>query len=333
MIASRPLGSSSSTDRSRSPKTTIAAVRGIGVAVMTSRSGSISSSERPRPLSRSAARCSTPKRCCSSITTAPRARKCTSSVSRACVPTTMSTEPRRSPSSTDARSLARSLPVSSWIDSGLSPPSTASSWRLSRSRSWRIETRCCSARTSVGAIRAPWRPPSIAASNAVSATMVLPDPTSPWSRRCIGSGDDMSPAISPSTRRWAPVSVKRCPARKRRTSDDEGSLSAPGSASRSSSLMGWATPAAVSSRRRRRIASSSCRRRNSSKASRRRAGATSPGSSGRWIPQNDRVRSTRSSAARTASGTGSSSGPARRRDSSTKPPISQLVSPALPDAG
>jgi ATP-dependent DNA helicase RecG len=34
-----------------------------------------------------------------------------------------------------------------------------------------------------------------------------------------------------------------------------------------------------------------------------------------------------------ASGTGSCNGPARRSDSSIKPPISQLVRPALPDAG
>jgi len=47
----RPPGSSSSTERSKSPKTTMAAVRGIGVAVMTSRSGSISSVERERPFS------------------------------------------------------------------------------------------------------------------------------------------------------------------------------------------------------------------------------------------------------------------------------------------
>ena len=57
---------------SRSPKTTMAAVRGIGVAVITSRSGSRPSPSSPRPLSRRAARCSTPKRCCSSITTTPR---------------------------------------------------------------------------------------------------------------------------------------------------------------------------------------------------------------------------------------------------------------------
>ena len=45
----------------------MAAVRGMGVAVMTSTSGT----EPSAPLARRAARCSTPKRCCSSTTTTP----------------------------------------------------------------------------------------------------------------------------------------------------------------------------------------------------------------------------------------------------------------------
>ena len=51
----------------------------------------------PSPLPRSAARCSTPKRCCSSITTTPRALNATCSVSRAWVPTRMSTVPSDRP--------------------------------------------------------------------------------------------------------------------------------------------------------------------------------------------------------------------------------------------
>ena len=51
---------------SRSPKTVIATVRGIGVAVITSTCGGAPA------LALSAARCSTPKRCCSSTTTRPR---------------------------------------------------------------------------------------------------------------------------------------------------------------------------------------------------------------------------------------------------------------------
>ena len=100
MTGMRPGGSSSSVVRSRSPKITMAAVRGIGVAVITSRSGSPSV-----PLARSVARCSTPKRCCSSITTAPSDPNATSSVSSAWVPTTMPTSPEASPSSTAVRAL------------------------------------------------------------------------------------------------------------------------------------------------------------------------------------------------------------------------------------
>ena len=62
----------------------MATVRGIGVAVITSTCG------RPWPaLSRSASRCSTPNRCCSSITTRPSSANWTCSSSSACVPMTM----------------------------------------------------------------------------------------------------------------------------------------------------------------------------------------------------------------------------------------------------
>ena len=52
--------------------------------------------------------------------------------------------------------------------------------------------KCCSARISVGAMNATCRPFSIATSAAISATMVLPAPTSPCSRRFIGCGRCMS---------------------------------------------------------------------------------------------------------------------------------------------
>ncbi len=71
VIGVRPGGSSSMVVMSRSPNTTMAAVRGMGVAVITSRSGSAPDPSSPLPLARRAARCSTPKRCCSSMTTAP----------------------------------------------------------------------------------------------------------------------------------------------------------------------------------------------------------------------------------------------------------------------
>ena len=57
---------------------------------------------------------------------------------------------------------------------------------------------CCGAGREdlVGAMNATWRPFSIATIAASSATIVLPAPTSPWSRRCIGGGRSMSSTIS-----------------------------------------------------------------------------------------------------------------------------------------
>ena len=87
MIGDRPAGSSVSVETSRSPKTVIATVRGIGVAVMTSTCGGTFA------LARKASRCSTPNRCCSSTTTSPRSWKSTVSWISACVPTTMPASP------------------------------------------------------------------------------------------------------------------------------------------------------------------------------------------------------------------------------------------------
>ena len=176
----------------------MAAVRGIGVAVITSRSGSPSA-----PLDRSVARCSTPKRCCSSITTQPSEPKATSSVNRAWVPTTMPTAPDASPSSTAARAFPFTLLVSN--STRTSPPPMPPG--PSRSpRSARTAEKCCSASTSVGTMSAPWCPLCTAANNAARATTVLPEPTSPWSSRCIGKGPAMSATITARARRCAFVS-------------------------------------------------------------------------------------------------------------------------------
>ena len=144
VTGSRPGGSSSSVVRSRSPKITIAAVRGIGVAVMTRRSGSPAA-----PLARRPARCSTPKRCCSSITTMPREANSTSSVRSAWVPTTTSMAPPASASSVAARALPLTRLVSS--STRTSPPAIPPGPSRSPSRA-RTAAKCCSARTSVGTI-------------------------------------------------------------------------------------------------------------------------------------------------------------------------------------
>lgn len=59
-----------------------------------------------------AARWFTPNRCCSSVTTRPSLRYCTSSVSRAWVPMHRSMDPSASPAKISRRSLARVDPVS-----------------------------------------------------------------------------------------------------------------------------------------------------------------------------------------------------------------------------
>ena len=111
----------------------MAAVRGIGVAVMTSRSGSPSA-----PLARSVARCSTPKRCCSSITTHPSEANATSSVNSAWVPTTMPTSPDASPSSTAARAFPFTRLVSS--STRTSPPAhAAGAFQVAEQRAHRRE--------------------------------------------------------------------------------------------------------------------------------------------------------------------------------------------------
>ena len=107
-IAARPAGSSRSVEVSRSPKTVIATVRGIGVAVMTSTCGGLPA------LSVRAARCSTPKRCCSSTTTRPRSANCTVSCSSAWVPTTIPASPEAASSSGSVRCALVIDPVSRW---------------------------------------------------------------------------------------------------------------------------------------------------------------------------------------------------------------------------
>ena len=76
--------------------------------------------------------------------------------------------------------------------------------------------KCCSARISVGAMNATWKPFSIATSAAISATIVLPDPTSPCSSRFIGDSRCMSATISrwpSSDRRSAGTAARAAPRR------------------------------------------------------------------------------------------------------------------------
>ena len=70
----------------------------------------------------------------------------------------------------------------------------------------RSVSKCWRASISVGASIATCAPASTARSMASSATTVLPEPTSPCSRRSIGASCARSPSISSTLRFWAPVS-------------------------------------------------------------------------------------------------------------------------------
>ena len=74
-------------------------------------------------------------------------------------------------------------------------------------------------------MKATCRPFSIATSAAISATIVLPEPTSPCSRRFIGCGRCMSVTISRMTVFWSPVSLN---GRIRRTASRVSSVTTTG---------------------------------------------------------------------------------------------------------
>ena len=153
------------------------------------------SSDCASSLSRSARRCCTPKRCCSSMIASPSRANATSLWITAWVPTTSAASPEATRASISRRPLPLRLPVSQAtpMPSGSSQPTSL--------------RKCCSARISVGAISAHSQPLSIAIAAASAATTVLPEPTSPCSRRCIGVLRCRSAAISCPTRCWERVSA------------------------------------------------------------------------------------------------------------------------------
>ena len=171
LVAPRPLGrewpadrgaSRSSTDTSRSPKSTMAAVRGIGVAVMTRRSGS-ARRDRSRAALVAQHRALLDAEAVLFVdddeterakahVLAQAARACPRRCRRA--PCAV----RRAPPGDPSRCTR---PVRSCTDNGAFAAQDAS--RRSRSsprKSRRSEARCCSASTSVGAMRTLCRPPS-----------------------------------------------------------------------------------------------------------------------------------------------------------------------------
>lgn len=218
------------------------------------------------PLERRASRCSTPKRCCSSTTTRPRSWNRTLSSIRAWVPITMPASPVTRSRSAWRRAATPIEPVSSTTFVPCSePPSmppSASSPIISVIERW-----CCWASTSVGASMAACPPASTTPSMARSATMVLPEPTSPWRSRCIGCSVARSSKISRETFCWPSVRVKG-------SSASKASSSPPGVGLRATAGS-W-----VSAYLRR--ASATWRTKASSHFSRSRASAMSALVCGRW---------------------------------------------------
>ena len=210
--SARPAGTSSKVDTSRSPNTVIATVRGIGVAVITNTCGCVPSGARRAR----AARCSTPKRCCSSMTTNPKRANCTDSSNRACVPTITPAAPDSIASRASRRWAERAEPVNSTtvVPSTVAPDPRSESASASGPRSRRIPEACWDARTSVGASKTAWPPAATTSSIARTATTVFPLPTSPCSSRCMGTSRARSAAISFPTAACPPVRVKGRPASK-----------------------------------------------------------------------------------------------------------------------
>ena len=252
-------------------------------------------------LASSAARWRTPKRCCSSTTHRARSRNSTGSSISAWVPTSSWSWPEPSAPSRSRRRAAGVEPVSS--SSGSAPPSRRSSVR------W-----CCSARVSVGAISAAWAPFSTARSIACSATTVLPAPTSPISRRCIGRSRARSSSISLMALFWSPVSSKGSDQRQRSTTTP-----------RAASGRAWRPW-----RRARRLpATASWSSSSSSKASRRRAPRSSSSLSGKCAPASAAARSGSRSATRIPAGSGSGVSRKHPRASQTSERRRAALSPSV----
>ena len=182
-----PGGGVSITLMSRRPDIDICRVRGMGVALMASTSTFRRSCLR-------ASFCDTPKRCSSSTMTKPRSLGCTSIDSTRWVPMRMSSSP-------DLK--AASAFFTSPADLNRLTMSTLTGRSAKRSRN---VARCCWARMVVGTSTSTCLPPAAALNAARMATSVLPNPTSPHTRRSMGIGRSMSSVTSSMARCWSGVS-------------------------------------------------------------------------------------------------------------------------------
>ena len=100
------------------------------------------------------------------------------------------------------RALARAPRASAPRSAALSRPVRSAMRSPAASASGRIRSKCWRARISVGAISAACRPASTTPAMASSATIVLPEPTSPCSSRSMRFGAARSARISASACVW-----------------------------------------------------------------------------------------------------------------------------------
>ncbi len=171
--------------------------------------------------------------------------------------------------------------------------------------------KCCSASVSVGAMRAACMSCSTARSMACRATTVLPEPTSPMSRRSIGRSAARSASISSIAAAWSPVGVKGSSV-SRQTRESVGS-----------SASGIAACVARRSARRRSCTTWSTS--SSSKASRARPPSRSP----KCAAAIAAGRSGRRSATRSDAGSGSTTSATAPRCSRTAARICVEVMPLV----
>src|SRR4029453_6213564 len=203
------------------------------------------SGDAPLPLS--AIRWCTPNRCCSSMTASERSANAIPSWLSPWVPTPRSQSPPAMPSRSGPRSLpvaagVRSAYVTRGSSSASEPGSNSEPWAGSElapnacsrnrtaphpPRSASTCRKCCPASTSVGAMIAAWCPDPIATSAACTATSVLPEPTSPWSRTFIGRGRAIAASICSVARRCAAVGSNGSVRSRRSSSGPPGSCATP----------------------------------------------------------------------------------------------------------
>ena len=145
-------------------------------------------------------------------------------------------------------------------------------------------------------MRAVCAPEPAAIRAASAATTVFPEPTSPSSKRDIGTRFPRSPRISPNDFCCAPVSAK-------------GSSPIHLASSASGTESGSADACAV--QRARRCARASCNTRSSSNASLRRAANKRSTSSGKWTCRRADAMSGSRCRSRMAGGSGSGTSPTR----------------------